>query len=361
VTPPDLRTVIGSSRVVICCGSGGVGKTTVAAAMGIAAALLGRRACVITVDPARRLADALAVGSLANTPEPIEGSWTGSLDAMALDAKATFDDLVRGHAPDPEQAERILTNRLYQNLVTTLSGTQEYMATEKLHELLEEGRYDVVVVDTPPSRNALDFLAAPERLAGFLDNRVMRMLLAPARSGLRVAGLASELVLRNLGRVAGKAIVEDTIGFFRAFAGMEEGFRRRADAVRQVLDSDESSFVLVASPRLDAISEADFFAEAIAGRGLGVAAVIVNRVHPDFGPPVQSAAGSTLADAPWDALARNLAEMAAIVANEAQTIEEIGRRFAPTPVTRLPLAASDIHDLSALDDLARRMLSGTIR
>jgi anion-transporting ArsA/GET3 family ATPase len=280
---------------------------------------------------------------------------------MALDAKATFDGLVRRHAADPEQADRILANRLYQNLVTTLSGTQEYMATEKLHELLDSGRYDVVVVDTPPSRNALDFLAAPERLAGFLDNRVMRTLLAPAKSGLRVAGVASELVLRNLGRVAGKAIVEDTIGFFRAFAGMEEGFRARAEAVQHVLSSDEAAFVLVASPRADAISEVEYFADAIADRGLSVAAVVVNRVHPDFGPPVSAMSEGQATNPSWDALARNLSELASIVAGERTAIAEIAERFDPTPVSLLPLAESDIHDLSALDGLARRMLSGTIR
>ncbi len=360
--PSDLGDIVAESSVIVCCGSGGVGKTTCAAALGVAGALGGRRTCVITVDPARRLADALGVGELANTPRSVRGEWPGTLDAMALDAAATFDELIVRYAADTDQAERILGNRLYQNLASSLSGTQEYMATEKLHELAESGRYDLVVVDTPPTRNALDFLSAPERLAGFLDNRVFRLLIAPARTGLRVAGFAGDLLLRNLGRVAGTAIVEDTVGFFRAFSGMEEGFRARAATVAELLGSSETAYVLVASPRAEALREAAFFTEELRRRSLVVAASICNRAQPTFGSPIAfDAADGTPHDPAWEALVQNLGELSAIASEEAARIAELADLVGPAPVTVVPLAPGDIHDLEAITALARQLLSGTVR
>ncbi len=234
--------------VIVCCGPGGVGKTTVAAALALQVARTGRRACVVTVDPARRLADSLGVESLPNLPAAVAGDWPGSLHALMLDTKGTFDDLVARYAGSAEQAQAISANRIYQNLSGLLSGTQEYMAMEKLYELTESGDYDTVVVDTPPTRNALDLLDAPRRLTRFLENRLFRALLLPTQAYMRAMGVATHALLRTISRVAGAEIVDDAVGFFQAFSGMEEGFRERAGAVRVLLADPSTAYVVVTSP-----------------------------------------------------------------------------------------------------------------
>ena len=268
--------------VIVCCGSGGVGKTTVAATFALAAARAGRRACVVTVDPARRLADALGVESLPNQPTEVAGNWPGHLHALMLDTKGTFDDLVHRYARTPEQAEGILSNRLYQNLAGALSGTQEYMAMEKLYELVDSGQFDVVVVDTPPTRNALDLIDAPRRLTRFLENRLFRALLLPTRMSLRAVGVATQALLRTISKVAGAEIVQDAVAFFQAFEGMEDGFRTRASAVRELLADPATAYVLVTSARPDAIAEATFFAEKLLERDIAPAALVVNRIQPSL-------------------------------------------------------------------------------
>ena len=244
-----IGSLVDRCEVLICCGSGGVGKTTTAAALGVAGALRGRRVCVVTVDPARRLADSLGESGVASAPHEIEGPWPGRLYAVMLDAKTTFDSLVERYATDSDQAARILENRIYRNLASVLSGTQEYMATEKLFELHEDAAYDLVVVDTPPTRHALDFLDAPHRLESFLDNRFFRALVAPSGAYLRAANAASQLLLRSIARVTGAEIVDDTIAFFQAFQGMEKGFRERASRVEKLLSQEATGFVLVAAPQ----------------------------------------------------------------------------------------------------------------
>ena len=212
--------------MIVCCGSGGVGKTTTAAVIGLEAARAGRRAVVVTIDPARRLADALGLADgLAAEPQRIELDAAGELWAMMLDTATAFDGIVRRNAPDEAQAERILTNRFYRNISGALSGTQEYMAAETLHQLHADDRFDLVVVDTPPSRNALDFLEAPSVLARFLDHRLFRLLMLPARRGMRVVNAATQPLLRAIGRVVGSDVLADAVAFFQAFAGMEGGFR----------------------------------------------------------------------------------------------------------------------------------------
>ena len=253
------------------------------ATFALAAARAGRRSCVVTVDPARRLADALGVESLPNTPSEVEGDWPGHLHALMLDSKGTFDDLVQRYARTPEQAEAILGNRLYQNLAGALSGTQEYMAMEKLYELVNSGEFDIVVVDTPPTRNALDLLDAPRRLTRFLENRLFRALLVPTRMSLRAVGVATQALLRTIAKVAGAEIVQDAVGFFQAFEGMEDGFRSRASAVHDLLADPATAYVLVTSARPDAVTEASFFAEKLAERDVAVAALVVNRIAPSFG------------------------------------------------------------------------------
>jgi anion-transporting ArsA/GET3 family ATPase len=253
----DLRTLVATSEIVVCTGSGGVGKTTVAAVLALEAARQGRRAVVVTIDPAKRLADALGLGSLDNTPRRIDGPWSGELWATMLDTKTTFDELVTKHAADAEQAAGILENRFYRNISGALSGTQEYMAMEKLYELHESSAFDLVVVDTPPSRNALDFLEAPRHLTRFLDHRLYRVLMAPTRVVGRAVNVAAQAFLRTVSKVVGGDVIKDAIGFFQAFDGMEQGFKERAQRVLELLSSPVTAFVLVASPKRDTVQEAE--------------------------------------------------------------------------------------------------------
>jgi anion-transporting ArsA/GET3 family ATPase len=345
-----LSTLVAERSVIVCCGAGGVGKTTVSAIFALAAARAGRRACVVTVDPARRLADSLGVQSLPNTPTEVEGDWPGSLHALMLDTKGTFDDLIHTYARTPDQAEGILANRLYQNLVGALSGTQEYMAMEKLHELVESGDFDVVVVDTPPTRNALDLLDAPRRLTRFLENRLFRALLLPTRMSLRAIGVATQALLRTLAKVAGTEIVQDAVAFFQAFEGMEEGFRTRASAVRELLADPSTAYVLVTSARPDAVAEASFFAEKLAERDVAPAALVVNRIHPHFavpGPGVPTGASGRLA-----ALETNLVTLNEVARREEGSYAALATQVAPAALGRIPLFGTDVHDLSGLEHAA---------
>src|SRR5258706_10417776 len=235
----------------------------------------GRRAVVVTIDPAKRLADALGLEGLSNSPSKIEGEWPGELWAMMLDTKSTFDDLVATHSTDPKQAERILSNRFYKNISGALSGTQEYMAMEKLYELHVAHNFDLVVVDTPPTRHALDFLDAPRRLTRFLDHRFYRILMAPTRGLMKAANVAAQAFVRTLSRVVGAEVIDDAITFFTAFQGMEEGFKSRANVGFDLLASPSTAFVLIASPRRDTVEEADFFASRLAESGIAVRALVV--------------------------------------------------------------------------------------
>ncbi|MFM7225228.1 MAG: ArsA family ATPase [Actinomycetota bacterium] len=366
----SITDLVADRRVVICCGSGGVGKTTTAAAIALMAARRGRRACVVTIDPARRLADTLGLAGLTNQAAEIDPAlWAvggtdlvggGSLSALMLDTKSTFDRLVTRNAPDAEQAARILDNRFYRNVSGALGGTQEYMAMEKLHELHDEGGFDLIVVDTPPTRHALDFLDAPERLLRLLDNRIFRLLMTPTRVSMRVASVAVQTFLHTVGRVVGSEVVDDVIEFLRAFDGMEEGFRTRAAAVGALLGDPGTAFVLVTAPRRDAVEEATFFAERLAEDGRGVAALIVNRVHPEFGtadPAGLRAAASTLRAGP--AVAPAAQRLAAVYDNLAdfrdvarlERAHLVGLRERSAEVVYVPYLAHDIHDFDALREI----------
>jgi anion-transporting ArsA/GET3 family ATPase len=362
--PETLPSLVADRSVVVCCGSGGVGKTTVSATFALAAARAGRRACVVTVDPARRLADALGVESLPNQPTEVEGNWPGHLHALMLDSKGTFDDLVGRYARTPEQAESILANRLYQNLAGALSGTQEYMAMEKLYELVQSAEFDIVVVDTPPTRNALDLLDAPRRLTRFLENRLFRALLVPTRMSLRAVSVATQALLRTISKVAGAEIVQDAVGFFQAFEGMEDGFRTRASAVHDLLIDPATAYVLVTTARPDAVAEAGFFAEKLAERERRVAALVVNRLAPSFGNGASEGAGdpgaaangdSTEAREALDALEANLATLNAVAKREASAFAGLAAQVAPAPVGRIPLFAQDVHEVAGLERTADQL------
>jgi anion-transporting ArsA/GET3 family ATPase len=312
---------------------------------------------VVTVDPARRLADSLGIESLPNTPTLVAGDWPGELHALMLDTKGTFDDLVRRYARTPEQARSIQSNRLYQNLAGALSGTQEYMAMEKLYELTETGAYDIVVVDTPPTRNALDLLDAPRRLTHFLENRFFRAILLPTRAYLRALNVATQALLRTISKVAGADIVQDAVAFFQAFQGMDEGFRARAIAVRSLLADPSTAYVLITSPRSDAVEEATFFAGKLADTGVSTAGLVVNRVHSRFADGTdlpESPPGTDLA-----VIVDNLRQLDQIADREEAAYTDLVRQVAPSPVGRVPLLGSDVHDLAALGLVADQLFGLT--
>src|SRR5680860_1086715 len=274
------------TKVIVCCGSGGVGKTTASAALGRRAAERGRKVVVLTIDPARRLAQSMGIERLDNTPRPVPGASIeggGSLDAMMLDMKRTFDEVVESQA-SPEKAEQILANSFYQALSSSFAGTQEYMAMEKLGQLREDarktGHWDLIVVDTPPSRSALDFLDAPERLSSFLDGRLIRLLLAPARGPARFLSTGMSVVTGLLSKVLGGRMLRDVQTFVAAFDTLFGGFRVRADKTYSLLKDSHTAFLVIASPDADALREAAFFVERLGEDQMPLAGLLLNRVAP---------------------------------------------------------------------------------
>lgn len=350
-----LGELVAGADVIVCCGTGGVGKTTTAAAIGLRGAELGRRVVVVTIDPARRLADALGIpGGLSNEPARLPVEASGELWALMLDAATTFDGLVRSNAETPEQAERILANRFYRNVAGRLSGTQEYMAAERLHELHGDPRFDLVVVDTPPTRHALDFLDAPGTLTRFLDHPLFKLLMAPTRRGLQVLNLAAQPVLRTIGKVVGSEVVADAVAFFQAFSGMETGFRDRADGVLRLLHGDGTGFVLVASPRADALEEAQHFADQLEAKSMRVAALVVNRSTPRFGPPEGARPRRADRQALWD----NQAQLHQQCVREQEHVAALEVANGLT-ADWVPLLPGDVHDLDGLAAIQRLLFSGS--
>jgi anion-transporting ArsA/GET3 family ATPase len=358
----DIDKIIGDrdTKIIICCGSGGVGKTTTSAAIALRAAEAGRKVVVLTIDPARRLAQSLGVGELDNTPRPvpvIDTAAGGSLDAMMLDMKGTFDDVVTAHST-PEKAEAILQNQFYVALSSEFSGTQEYMAMEKLGQLHSEaeahGTWDLIVVDTPPARSALDFLDAPEHLSSLLDGRFLRLLLPPTRGPLRLMSAGFSVVSAVITKILGAQIINDVKTFVRAFEALFGGFRQRATTTFQLLSSRHSTFLVVATPQHDALREAAFFVDRLSEEGMPISGMVINRVHT-----------STLAISPERALsiAEDLADSSAAMeiealqrhANLMRLIETETRqlqRFAsarPTVAqTQVQALPTDVTDLSSL-------------
>ncbi len=363
---PGFAALVDDASIIVCCGSGGVGKTTTAAALGLEAARRGRKVVVITIDPARRLADALGLtDGLGNDPRRIELDADGELWAMMLDATQTFDDVVREHSRSLQQAQRILDNPFYKNVASRLSGSQEYMAAEKLYALDHDERFDLVVVDTPPSREALDFLRAPRKLSNFLDHRVYRWLMAPARGGLRVLNIAAQPILRTIGRVIGADVLADAIDFFQAFEGIESGFRDRAIAVEGLLRSDRTRYVVVASPRSDTIEEARFFIDELRTLSIGVSGLVVNRLQPRFGSGTSAAArrdskaAAEAGDHKAEMLLRNVAEMRKVAEAEEKAVAPLVSAAKGAAIARLYLRADDVHDVEAIASLGRDLLAAT--
>ncbi|MDY6871656.1 MAG: ArsA family ATPase [Actinomycetota bacterium] len=284
-TPPalDMAAILNdtSNRVVVCCGAGGVGKTTTAAAMALRAAEYGRTVVVLTIDPAKRLAQALGIEDLGNTPQrvPLAPEVTGELHAMMLDMRRTFDEMVIQYS-GPDRADAILDNQFYQTVATSLAGTQEYMAMEKLGQLLAQDKWDLIVVDTPPSRNALDFLDAPKRLGSFMDSRLWRMLLTPGRGiGKLVTGVVG-LAMKAMSTILGSQMLSDAAGFVQSLDATFGGFREKADRTYDLLKRRGTQFVVVSAAEPDALREASFFVDRLSSERMPLAGLVLNRTHP---------------------------------------------------------------------------------
>jgi anion-transporting ArsA/GET3 family ATPase len=354
-------------RIIVCCGSGGVGKTTTSAALGLRAAESGRKVVVLTIDPARRLAQSMGLSELDNRPRAVVGVDTsrgGRLDAMMLDMKRTFDDVVESHA-SPEKSQQILDNPFYQALSSSFAGTQEYMAMEKLGQLHAEaqqsGRWDLIVVDTPPSRSALDFLDAPDRLASFLDGRLIKLLLMPTRGPARLLSAGVNVVTNAISKVLGGQMLQDVQTFVAAIDSLFGGFRARADKTYQILKNPQTAFLVVASPDTDALREAAFFVERLDADGMPLSGLVLNRVTTAAASGISAQAALAAAEklddehALTSALLRLQAERLARISRE----RGLRRRFAaahPTVATATVAAlASDVHDLESLREIAELM------
>lgn len=404
------------TRIVVCCGSGGVGKTTTAAALGLRAAERGRKVVVLTIDPARRLAQSMGIDSLDNVPRRVKGSeGEGELHAMMLDMKRTFDEVVEAHA-DRERAAAILANPFYQSLSAGFAGTQEYMAMEKLGQLRARDEWDLIVVDTPPSRSALDFLDAPKRLGSFLDGRLIRLLTAPAklggRAGMAFLNVGMSMMTGTLGKLLGGQLLKDVQTFVAAMDTTFGGFRTRADATYKLLQAPGTAFLVVAAPERDALREAAYFVERLAAEDMPLVGLVLNRVHgsgaarlsaeraldaaenlaepgivdqgdgkaglrnsPDtYGssqPPASEAATGTDAsdegspadeDRSVDRLAAGLlrlhAERMHLLAREQRTRDRFTARHPEVAVVDVPALPGDVHDLTGLRDIGDRLATG---
>ncbi len=359
----DIDRLIGDprTRIIVCCGSGGVGKTTVAAALGLRAAEQGRNVVVLTVDPARRLAQSMGLTSLDNTPRVVAGTDTsagGSLHAMMLDMKRTFDEIVEAHA-EPGRATQILANPFYQSLSSSFAGTQEYMAMEKLGQLRRADEWDLIVVDTPPSRSALDFLDAPQRLGRFLDGRLIKLLMVPARAGgrayMRMLTAGFGMVTGVLTRVLGGQVLRDVQTFVSALDTMFGGFRERAERTYELLQAPGTAFVVIAAPEADALREASYFVERLDQERMPLAGLIVNRVHRPAAARLSAArslaAAENLDESRYPLAARVLrlhAELMQLQARERRLSEHFTSAHPAVPVIEVPALPEDVHDLDGL-------------
>lgn len=361
-----LRRALLERRVLVVGGPGGVGKTTTSAALGIAGALLGRRVLVCTIDPSRRLATSLGLRELPDTPRRLDLSRlaptaAGSVHAMTLDTKRTFDALVERHAPSPEARQRILGNRFYQQVSDALAGSHEYMAMEKLLELSRDTRFDLVILDTPPTRHALDFLEAPERLLSFLDTGVLRYFLRPyfaaGRLTLKVATRTGALALKLADKALGLRFLRDLSEFFLAFDGMYDGFKERAGEVHALLREPASGFLVVASPQLPALTEAGYFHGRLKDKRMPFVGFVVNRVHGTPEPrPRQAARAAPDLDEPLAAGLRALYRDEQVLARAEE--HAIARLEADSgeAALRVPEQEADVHDLRGLRKVAAMLL-----
>lgn len=356
-----------ATGIIVCCGSGGVGKTTTSAALALRAAERGRKVVVLTIDPARRLAQSMGIEELDNTPRPVDLSGgrggrpatvtrPGRLDAMMLDMKRTFDEVVESQA-SPEKAKQILANPFYIALSSSFAGTQEYMAMEKLGQIhrdcvVETGQYDLIVVDTPPSRSALDFLDAPERLSSFLDGRFVRLMLAPARGPAKLMTAGFSLITNALTKILGAQFLKDLQTFITALDTVFGGFRQRAQKTYSLLQADGTAFLVVAAPEADALREAAYFVERLSEDAMPLAGLVVNRASPDPGGVLSAeealAGAARIPDTLTAGLLRLHADRVHMVERERRLRDQFAVAHPQVPAAVVPALAGDVHDLEGL-------------
>jgi anion-transporting ArsA/GET3 family ATPase len=368
----DVDALLSTAEIVVCCGAGGVGKTTTAAALALRAAEAGRKVCVLTIDPARRLAQSMGLTELDNTPRAVVGVDTsagGRLDAMMLDMKRTFDEVVMAHS-DSGRADAILANPFYVSLSSSFAGTQEYMAMEKLGQLKATKTWDLIVVDTPPSRSALDFLDAPQRLGRFLDGRMIRLLTAPARAGgrayMKVFSIGVKVFTDVLNRILGAQALKDLSLFVTSLETMFGGFRERADETYQLLKESGTSFVVVAVPERDALREAAYFVERLETDHMPLAGVVLNRVHCSAAPNLsveRSLAGAeALDESEVDRLTAGVlrihAERLAAASRDERRAEQFRSSHPKAPMVQVAAQAGDVHDLEGLRAIGAELANG---
>ncbi len=372
-TTTSVLGALDDKAVVLCLGSGGVGKTTTSAALAIALARRGERVVVLTIDPARRLADTLGrSGGLDNQPTRVDGDGLeldgGEVWATMLDPAETFEQIIRSEAEDEAQAERILSNRLFINLTTSLSGTNEYMAAERLFQLHNDDRFDRVIVDTPPSRHAMDFLDSPSRLTRFVDHRLYRSVFAPKHRLLKPLNAGTQVVLKVLGKLVGSNLVADVVSFFSDFEGLDQGFRRRADGLEQLLRGPQAAYILITAARSDRLQEAEWIVGNLASRSRPLDAVVINRVLPIDSNAADDEVATLLSDRPTkgkraatiDALVQNLSELSALARQESDLADRLRARIAelldrPEDEIELTTVAEQrrpVRDLEGLAELA---------
>ena len=380
-----IASLLDSHRVLVTCGAGGVGKTTTAAALGVAAARRGKRVLVLTIDPARRLAESLGIDmqsadAMTVAPELFEAAGyraTGSLTAMMLDTKRTFDDLVRKHSSMPERAEKLLGNKLYQQISSSLAGTQEYMAMEKLIEVRDDDRFDLIILDTPPTPNALDFLDAPQKLVDALDSVAIRWFIdafeSSGKFSLNLLAKSAGVILRGLGKITGGAFLADMAEVLSQLEDLFGGFKERAARVQSFLASEEVRFLVVASPSPVAVQEALFFAGRLRDSRMPCGAFILNQVH---GSPSGSAfddeliaraetfsdrmriAGAPLDDDAGSRIAEAYGDAHRIAAHDAKLLAELARSWSRTmPVLAVPRLSQDVHDVRLLGHVSEFLLT----
>jgi anion-transporting ArsA/GET3 family ATPase len=371
---PAVGEILDGKDICICAGSGGVGKTTTSAAIATGMAARGLKVCVLTIDPAKRLADSLGLKELGNEAKQVDPALfeqqgielEGELWAMMLDAKATFDELVARQAPDEEARDRVLNNRIYQQISSALAGSQEYMAMEKLFELHSEGRFDLLVLDTPPSRNALDFLDAPKRLTQFIEGRSLRVFMKPTGLAAKVAGRGASVALSVLKRIVGFDLLADLAEFFNAFSGMVDGFQARAKRVNSLLGDSHTCFLVVCGPQGEPVDEAVYFHRKLVEAKLPFGGVIVNKVH----YPAEQLRGSdanleaSLAEKLGDddlakRVADNFADYQALAERDARNIERLANELRAQGVIRVPYLDEDVHDLAGLAEINRYLFASS--
>jgi anion-transporting ArsA/GET3 family ATPase len=383
----NVGDLLAGKRICICAGSGGVGKTTTSAAIAMGMAAGGKKVAVLTIDPAKRLANSLGLRELGNEEclVPAERfaergvEMKGELWAMMLDAKRTFDDLIERHAPDERTRDRVLSNRIYQEVSNAMAGSQEYMAMEKLYELYQEDRYDVLVLDTPPTRHALDFIDAPERMTRFIEGKSLQFFLKPGRLGIKMLGRSGGALFSILKRITGIDLLQDLSEFFQSFGDMAIGFRERAQRVNELLGDRRTTFMLVTAPEREPIEEAIYFWRRLNEARLPFGGVVVNKVHHDYlrwaedsdGLGSETALeqlaaelersldgkreGSDLARRVYE----NFQRYRLIAQRDRENIALLTERLDEQRIIQVPYLDEDVHDLDGLAEINRYLFSSS--